>query len=43
MRMWSLQGVRVTVTRNGSVKTPRNVDAVSTTKTLCEASAEMYV
>lgn len=26
MRVWSLQGGRVTVTKIGSVKTPRNVD-----------------
>lgn len=30
----------MTVTRNGSVKTPRTVDVASTTKTLCEALAE---
>lgn len=30
----------MTVTRNGSVKTPRNVDVASTTRTLCEAFAE---
>lgn len=30
----------MTVTRNGSVNTPRNVDVASTTRTLCEAFAE---
>ena len=40
MRVWSLQGGRVMVTKIGSVNTPRNVDVASTTKTLCEASAE---
>ena len=30
----------MTVTKIGSVKTPRNVDVASTTTTLCEAFAE---
>ena len=41
MRIWSLQGGRVTVTKDCSVKTPRVVTVASTTRTLCEASAEM--
>ena len=34
---------RMTVKKNGSANMPRNVDVASTTKTLYEAIAEMYV
>lgn len=33
----------MTVKKNGSANMPRNVDVASTTKTLYEAIAEMYV
>ena len=40
MRIGYSRGGRGTVAKNCSVKTPRIVGAVSTTRTLCEASAE---